>query len=483
MNDTDRRLDAILETPRLKDHIARNTRDAVFLKRRLPRGEALTFLGGTPIMPRELRWPVDSRSGYAMTFLAQVHLPDLPADRMPEMPRSGILYCFASPSGPESSTVLHAAETGDLAPAEPEAPELAHCSAEGNSVTGGNSKTFETADFTPFPFSRFPKYEVDLIGGQSVLGMDWEFAMAEGWNEDDACDAIDGLSVLRDRLRAEAEQAFYGSEVHARRQQRLERAHGLDTGHACWLRGGPNGQPPSALAADWPQSWLFVAPIFNGFFRRNTMSGDFHDHAAGRPDVRDEFLAECRQWLDRAAENGAFVPLSDAVRQEFRDWIARWFKRASEESDAAREAAKTRPPGGQITKLLSKLVSGGGTARTADPNRIWSEIRYHLNFSDGVLRAATRCLSADQPDNGLLSPSAIDDLLPTFEVPHQMFGHGRIAQSAALERSHQALLLQLEDDENMGFSFGDVGVLQIWIDHADLAAGRFDQTELTVEGS
>ncbi|PWJ19078.1 protein of unknown function [Jannaschia seohaensis] len=63
-----------------------------------------------------------------------------------------------------------------------------------------------------------------------------------------------------------------------------------------------------------------------------------------------------------------------------------------------------------------------------------------------------------------------------------MFGPSANVQGAAEENQSRHLLLQLTSDDMPGFLWGDVGVLQFWIDHADLEARNWGAAEMTMEG-
>lgn len=68
---------------------------------------------------------------------------------------------------------------------------------------------------------------------------------------------------------------------------------------------------------------------------------------------------------------------------------------------------------------------------------------------------------------------------------HRMLGHPTLLQG---HDPHDAdpnlcLLLQIDTDDALGWSIGDVGCLYIWIAHGDLAAGRFERAMLQVQSS
>lgn len=71
--------------------------------------------------------------------------------------------------------------------------------------------------------------------------------------------------------------------------------------------------------------------------------------------------------------------------------------------------------------------------------------------------------------------------LPSLGRWHQMFGQGSDIQGATGEHAHDHLLLQLHSDQMLHWMWGDMGVVQFWIDTDDLAAGHWNRVALTVE--
>ena len=60
----------------------------------------------------------------------------------------------------------------------------------------------------------------------------------------------------------------------------------------------------------------------------------------------------------------------------------------------------------------------------------------------------------------------------------QMFGAGYLLQHAAVEHEDKVLLFQFSD---AGGAFFEDGIIQMWITHEDLSAGRFDRVITTME--
>ena len=57
-----------------------------------------------------------------------------------------------------------------------------------------------------------------------------------------------------------------------------------------------------------------------------------------------------------------------------------------------------------------------------------------------------------------------------------------LANAAIQFRDSHRLLAQFDSDSGINWMWGDMGALQYWISHADLAARRFDRVIMTGEG-
>jgi uncharacterized protein YwqG len=106
-----------------------------------------------------------------------------------------------------------------------------------------------------------------------------------------------------------------------------------------------------------------------------------------------------------------------------------------------------------------------------------------LMAPDGVEQIPTAIIEALRYRHTVLKDPAFSK--DGHYAQHQMLGKGDLVQTAADEMGQEQgyiLLLQLSPDDPLGWSFGDSGVLQYWIHPADLAARRFENSILTIEG-
>ena len=75
-----------------------------------------------------------------------------------------------------------------------------------------------------------------------------------------------------------------------------------------------------------------------------------------------------------------------------------------------------------------------------------------------------------------------DAVEPDEGLPiHRMLGHPDAVQDDPRANRNTCLLLQIDSDEDIGMMWGDVGRLYYLIEHADLAARRFERCRLTFQ--
>jgi Domain of unknown function (DUF1963) len=96
-----------------------------------------------------------------------------------------------------------------------------------------------------------------------------------------------------------------------------------------------------------------------------------------------------------------------------------------------------------------------------------------------------RMMTGDEKALNALPDEMLDFINENYRLPsgdpHQMFGLGGCQQTALYDHLCDHLLLQLGPDDMPEMIFGDMGLWQFWISPEDLAAQRFDKTQLTFE--
>lgn len=115
--------------------------------------------------------------------------------------------------------------------------------------------------------------------------------------------------------------------------------------------------------------------------------------------------------------------------------------------------------------------------------------RYNVSFGINEVRnACFRHMMTGDAAAAAAIPDAVLALLnESYRLPtvfsHQMFGLGGCRQDALFVHVYDHLLLQIVFDDLPEFRFGDMGLWQFWISAENLAAGKWDEVELTFEGA
>ena len=150
-----------------------------------------------------------------------------------------------------------------------------------------------------------------------------------------------------------------------------------------------------------------------------------------------------------------------------------------------------------LAELRARLAALDPTARMTDADE--AALDSAMNAVENLVHGGSSGLSdwlADGVMDLMTGERTVFDRLPAGlhkwleswgtgwkqPIDHQMFGDGAGIQSAEEQPAHKVMLLQLVSDTRLRWLWGDLGVLQFWILHEDLAAQRWDRAFLTFEG-
>lgn len=215
--------------------------------------------------------------------------------------------------------------------------------------------------------------------------------------------------------------------------------------------------------------------------------------------LRSEIGAE-QTKLRRASPGGALAPIWSMIGGKSQEVTKLEANLAEKESKLAELL--------QLADAFQSFVyETGEWARSRDPWTImtadeWDELSARFKrgkdefkaFADWVLPYSLESLE-DMTIVALLSaedrgyatlPETVrtlvnrEYLLPAGDC-HQMFGLGTDVQGAVWEHESDHLLLQLNYDDLMNWSFGDNGVYQFWISPADLEKRNWAKVAMTIE--
>lgn len=460
--------------------------------------------GGKPRLPEEMEWP-DGPGETKQNFVAEIDLTRLPrttpnGQTVPQLPDKGTVFIFLPLAhdwiyGHETASVLYTdQDVSDLpgrAPPE-DLPDLhdgdAHVHSDGT-TDGGRLLVPQLAEAIPFPALRalnplhrpeedpaawdhayeantkrlheafgsarpmppdpavpapekpkpdwanairdrvpnaFRKYRFEFEGHH----LDWEFIFDWAHAFESACIEMT-ISYLEDMLEEGGES--WRLTRHIRKLEGKWKAH-------CSRMYG-HGTPP--------KFWTFNKPVavketFDWQARRWMALSQF-EKGYPPPNVLDAFLAMLEE-LDRHCHKSG----SDALRIGLMDNRIRGHIRSAE--DLWDEA-----------DFAFKKVSKRAAERHFVENiHIPKEVRW-----DSRVISAINAIKRQPKTSGVM--------------PHQMFGMGFEMQSAVTQFYNHILLFQIGDPYGLPLEFGPDMVVQLWITPEDLAAGRFDRVQRTLD--
>lgn len=169
------------------------------------------------------------------------------------------------------------------------------------------------------------------------------------------------------------------------------------------------------------------------------------------PQIDPNLLVKARSWAERLAALDPYAPLGDLLGSEFNADLLSLKESLREHRIHLRLGSGTTVTGGAAKRAYFEMYTGEPRAFEAIPN--WAREQIETTRMRGAYGSGT---------------------------PHQMFGQGAQIQGARMD--DKLLFLQIASDDALGMMWGDVGVLQWWIGADDLAAGRFEKAEFTMEG-
>ena len=479
---------------KIREVLYRSADEAMMLRRVFPPRHDVTpksYFGGVPRLPAGTPWPVSKATGLPMSFFAQIDLESLPAIQLRHLlPEKGSLAFFgvlswSPPENEPSGAVIYVAPEDGPAIERPEPSDLIPL------YDGEQSYYFKWLDSAPAPadlLRSFPRWEVEPVVMRSYAD---EHPFDEG--------VIGGRyqQLWEEAQRAAVIEAFgppvrrYWPSNYTPGSRDIPPGYPLNLHHygKIWF---PDDQ--------WPYAGIFVE-IFAQLLRSALRSGGLglepDGEFSGTP-VADEAVEKSRQeWLNEARARrlqGVPAELAAAtlaryrqVDQQTKQWLARGrAQRFSRLSETDRQEFRSWCAAIGVTELY-----------------VQPEVKTHQNelfipkftnyTADAFFYGIDQCLM--RPDAIGLVPPHLFEVVRSRHSPvitnslvgftrHQLLGSPRTIEHAATQfRDTHRLLGQLDSDTGFNWMWADMGALQYWITHDDLAARRFDRVIMTAEGS
>jgi uncharacterized protein YwqG len=482
---------------------------SVVLRRQVPvrlDEPARSWLGGLPMMPDGLEWPVGvshEKAGEGprpLHFVAQIALADLPGELWGGLgPREGWLLVFLNPNlgydyDQQSFRILHTRELGTTRQAPAELGPVWD-----GVYTGETYPHCRSIAEIPATWRRWP---IDPVTVPNQARIE------------------EGRTLAAP---AEFETVLYPGEPIERERHKLPRIEPFTWRGALYvvdgiLRSWSKALQPKTLAdtmvkrlsePGYIESILPAAEARDAEIRAR-FEASLDDPAMD--EVRRERIRQAALTRDLERERlAAFLaehPTPESMFERLENEQQRrveWRAGAVGRLEAERAAIlahdlDTPLPIAEWTALRERLAG--------DCNRLWTTDwverdgdRLHVSFREietcllgkdtGHLPQAMATLAAEyyvEPERRHLLPDGLAEALEPHwrrleeNRPHRMGGyHDGLQSDAEIGPQKQLLLLQLASDDAMMWCWGDSGAIYAFIDPADLAAGDFGKVEVQLE--
>jgi hypothetical protein len=405
-----------------EEEIRATARPAIFLRRAafpVPlHHPGRSYIGGLPRLPPELEWPEkEAYERFALTFLAQIDLAELPEIESSPLPRSGTLFFFVDPNGDGSEpadgrVIYYAGDTTHVPVRDLPTNARPYIGITGSELWPwlAEESVWARSNFRfPLVFAKFESYRDYFID--------------------------EGARKLRPR-NAEAFGALIGSE--------LERCFGP-------LQAPPQDQWQVFRQdrEEWPFAWIAIEYAARAIVHAVREVSRRREAAEGAA-VYERIGSAASGWIERSATEMPHARPDEQTRTAFR---SEW-RSLVDEFDATSKRLKVYGPEPD-RELLGVVIASCYVCASCEA----------LDVVPEVYRKGLEVLSAMRLH------------LPM----HQMLGHGEQVQWAPIDHASDVLLLQLPGDEALGWHANIGCVLQFWISADALERRAFEAAEMTLD--
>jgi uncharacterized protein YwqG len=279
-----------------------------------------------------------------------------------------------------------------------------------------------------------------------------------------------------------------------------------------WLVKNKLDEMLHASAIDIPESypwnWCFIEQScqqihseiqkllvsYNNVYSRDKLSSMFKE-------VLDSTINESEEWIEKASLYKEYEQVSGDTSNKFNNWLKSIPKKLGNPIPLRQTKSEwtfinwispDRKYKNDYT-LWDKLVVGirsllGIERKIKD--KFLSNIKLEAMLTEALsagIRSAWPYLRAQEVSENI--PKVIVDRLNIDCMPlnygdgqlHYMFGAAMEIQDLGNVPDQNVLLLQIASDKALSLMWGDVGILQVWINAGDLAKGHFENITFTAD--
>jgi uncharacterized protein YwqG len=413
-----------------EEEIRATARPAIFLRRSVfpvpLRAPGRSYIGGLPRLPPELPWPEkETYERFALTFLAQIDLAELPEIESSPLPRSGTLYFFSDPNSDGS---------------EP---------ADGHVL-------FYAGDATNVPLRDLPKNARPYIA--NACGDPWP------WLAEESVWARTNFRFPLGFAKFDSYREYFLEEGARHLPPRNKQAFDDLLGDELERCFGPLSPAPPGQweifrqdREEWPFAWTAIE------YGARAIVKAVQDVSSQR--------GMTKEASERASEGASAYERIGAA-------ALRWVERAATETAHARPDAQTRAVfRSEWRALVDEFCATSKHLNVYGPD--WNNELLNVLVASCYVCASNDALDAipEIYRSALAQAAAVRLHFPM----HQMLGHGMQVQWAPIYHADEVLLLQLLGDDALGWHSNCGCALQFWISANALKQRNFGAVEMTLD--
>ena len=425
------------------EYISKFGKDAFFLLKSIYNTGKLSYFGGYPTLPKNIKWPTTMYRGKVvqLPFLAQINLADL-SEIQEELPKTGILYFFYDitfDEFPKKNPVCVVYSDSICNEITLPIIEMLPSFNDEMMMMGlflySNEEIIES-----HPRACYPKYEITPVKFKDIDNPIYSY------NEESRDDRQDDRRDEQDRIISDQIGLTYKINCCDDQYNTYLSIYEVVGRESLpqWLVGQieyrGNRIESGTFVENWPQAWLhieFFCTILTRELKRRNKLQEVNDNYQ----LLLELKKENDNWLNQSKLQSFDQKSPKNISSDFKNWVTN-----------------------------SYLTSINDTSKSD----VLFNIRYAIEESMKSFTDACNWL-IDLTTNGTSTFNKIE------LEPHQVLGYG-INEGAGFydEDSYQdsILLLQLGFDDTMMWGFGDLNCIKFRISRKDLQELRFDKATM-----
>ncbi|CCU72366.1 DUF1963 domain-containing protein [Thalassolituus oleivorans] len=433
------------------EYISKFGKDAFFLLKSIFNTGKLSYFGGYPTLPKNIKWPTTMYSGKVvqLPFLAQINLADL-SETQEELPKAGILYFFYDITFDERARPYPVCVVySDSICNEITLPTIEMLPSFNDEMMMTGLFLFRHKEvIESYPRACFPKYEISPVKFKDIGNPIYSYNEE---NRDDRRDEQD--RIISDQI--DLTYKINCFEHQYKTDLSIYEVVGREN-LPQWLVGQieymGNRIEKGTFVENWPQAWLHIE-FFCTVLTKELKRGNQLQEVNENYQLLLELQKETDNWLYQSKLQKFDQKVPRNISSEFKNWVTNSYLSSVHNTSKSKVLFKIRIA---IETSISSFPEARNWLIDLTANGTSTFNKIELERIESYIKVSCR-------------------------QPHQVLGYG-IPDGARTydEGSYQdsILLLQLGFDDTMMWGFGDLDCLQFRISQKDLKELRFDKATM-----